>query len=354
MDKARTALLAVLVSCTSGADVSLTPGETAQAISPFSGFWGIAGPDDWHNMTVAQRTSGVTTFSFTVTAYDTDGLPIDVVIGFSSLPAANFTDLGPILRFNPDGMIDVRNGDRYTADVEMPYRTNPVGDVEVRYPVRMVIDMDAHRYSVFVREDGGPEVALASNYQFRSENADMARIGNVAAFRDSSHGILHFTDGSVSPQPCKSSSATSGWATATSYPETTNSYFVEVDTVPAASNIDALIGLASSSPSTYGDLAAILRFNSDGFVDARDGDVYRASQRISYTANHLYTAVFLVNLERGTYSAWLDDPAGNAGTLVASDYRFRTEQAGTRSLGTVGQKADAGVFRTCDVGYTPF
>jgi hypothetical protein len=354
MDRARIALLTLLASCTSGADASFTHGETTQAISPFAGFWGIAGPNGWHNMTVAQRTSGVSTFQFNVTVFDLDGLPIDAVVGFSDLPAAAFTDLGPILRFNPDGMIDVRNGDRYSADAEMPYRVNVAFDESVSYAVRMVIDMNAHRYSVFVREDGGPEVALASNYQFRAENASMARIGNVAAFRDSSHGTLHFTDGRVSPPQCKSSSAISGWATAASYPETTNSYFVEVDTIPTENNIDALVGLASSSPSTYGDLAAIMRFNPDGFVDARDGDVYRSFQPISYTANHFYTVVFLVNRDRGTYSAWLDDPARNAGPIIANDYAFRTEQAGAHSLGTIGQKADAGSLMTCDVAYTPF
>lgn len=354
MDRARIALLTLLVSCTPGGDGSSPRGEADQAISPFSGFWGIVSSNGWQNMTMAQRTSGISAIQFNVIVFDPDGLPIDAIIGFSDVPATAFTDLGPILRFNPDGMIDVRNGDRYSADVEMPYHSNAVVDGGVRYGVRMFIDMTAHRYSVFVTEDDGPEIALASNYEFRSEQAGMPRIGNVAGFRDSSHGTLHFTDGRVSPPQCKTSSVTTGWATTASYPETRHSYIVEVDTIALQNNIDALVGLASGSPQAYSDLAAIMRFNSDGRVDARDGDVYRAVQPISYTANHLYTAVFVVNLDRGTYSAWLDDPAGNAGPLIAKDYAFRTEQAHAASLGTIGQKVDAGTMMTCDVAYTPF
>ena len=68
-----------------------------------------------------------------------------------------------------------------------------------------------------------------------------------------------------------------GGATSTSGDWRT-SYIVEVDTIPLGSDIDAIVGLSSTAPTTYSDLAAILRFRPDGTVDARDGDAYRASK----------------------------------------------------------------------------
>jgi len=236
----------------------------------------------------------------------------------------------------------------------MPYRSNRFSDdLPVDYFVRMVISMTAHRYSVFVREGSGPEVRIAENYAFRTEQANLGRIGNVAVRLDSAQGQAFFCAGHVTPPVCTSSSAASGWATATSYPETSARYIVEVDAIPQGSNIDAIVGLSSTSPSRYGDLAAILRFNRDGLIDARDGDTYHAIAPIPYTANHLYTLVFNVDLERGTYSASVSDPQGDFGRVVGDQFAFRTEQAGVRTLGTIGQKVDAGAATTCDVAVAP-
>jgi hypothetical protein len=355
MESARLVILVFLASCAASADDAGTQATTAQAISPFAGFCANTTPGRWHSQSIAQRTSGVTTFQFTATIYNHHTrAPVDAIVGFSDQIADDFGDLGPILRFNADGVIDARNGDAYMADVVMPYVSNSIfDDTTTQYFVRMVVDMDAHRYSVFVREQDGPERQLANNYAFRTEQAALSRIGNVATFVDSSEGAAFFCDGKVTPPVCASSNATSGWHTATTYPEPGPSYIVEVDVVPQGSNIDAIVGLASSAPSAYSELAAIMRFNSDGLVDARDGDTYRAFQRVPYTANHSYTFVYIVDLARGTYSSWLDDPSGVASFVVADHYAFRTEQAGATSLGVIGQKVDAGNAQTCDVAVWP-
>jgi hypothetical protein len=361
MHIARFGVLVFLASCTTeapGADDArtrddVTRGETTQAISPFVGFCAQALSERWQNQAIAQRTSGVVNIQFTANVFDPEGAPVDAVLGFSDLPAEGFADLGPIVRFNPDGMIDARNGDKYAADIAVPYIVNTSFDTTIVYTFRMVIDLDANRYSVFVREVNGPERQLASNYAFRTEQAGLQRLGNVGMFMDSPHGAVVFCNGKVTPPLCRSSNETSGWATAATYPELDSSYIVEVDVVPLGSNIDAIVGLASDSPSTYGDLAAILRFNADGLVDARDGDTYRAFQRVPYVANRSYTFVYIVDLARGTYSAWLDDPGAVNSFIIANNHAFRTEQAGVTSLGTIGQKADIGSVLTCDVAVSP-
>lgn len=109
----------------------------------------------------------------------------------------------------------------------------------------MVIDMTVHRYSVFVREANGPELRVANNYAFRTEQARLERIGNVAAFLDSSHGSAAFWNGKVTPPQCRSSTASSGWTAAATYPEPGRQYIVEVDAIPRGGNIDAIVGPSS-------------------------------------------------------------------------------------------------------------
>ena len=45
---------------------------------------------------------------------------------------------------------------------------------------------------------------------------------------------------------------------------------------PIGYHIDAVLGLSPTTPGKFTDLAAIVRFNADGYIDVRDGGSYRA------------------------------------------------------------------------------
>src|SRR4051812_27265851 len=100
---------------------------------------------------------------------------------------------------------------------------------------------------------------------------------------------------------CLEATSSSGWVSGSigSPPAT---FALELDAVPGTSGEDALIGLAPATPARYSDLAAIVRFNSDGKLDARDGDVYRALTDITYEPGASHHLTFEVDTYTHTYS----------------------------------------------------
>jgi hypothetical protein len=85
--------------------------------------------------------------------------------GLSSVAAGTWTDNAAMVRFNADNTMQALKGgnpDAYTADTTINYTAGN------SYHFRVVVNVAAHTYSVFVTPQGGTETALASNYPFRS------------------------------------------------------------------------------------------------------------------------------------------------------------------------------------------
>ncbi len=88
----------------------------------------------------------------------------DVVMAFTKdSPAQDFTKLQAIARFYTNGLIEVRDGATYTADVPMSYSGGTT------YHFKFTVDNSTRTYSVSVKPNGGTETLLASNYSFRSD-----------------------------------------------------------------------------------------------------------------------------------------------------------------------------------------
>ena len=130
---------------------------------------------------------------------------VDCVIGLCRGEADWFTDLACIFRFYVNGLMDVRNGSGYAADVAAPYTAG------TWYHVRMVIDVEAHSYDVTVTPSGGEAIALATGYAFRSEQAAVSQLDHWALVHTTATGAT-VTDFQVGPpvQPL----AVTGWALA--------------------------------------------------------------------------------------------------------------------------------------------
>jgi len=125
-----------------------------------------------------------------------------------------------------------------------------------------------------------------------------------------------------------------GAATWAGYPlgsSETGSFTVSFDVTPQANATDADVALSQNTPADYTDLAAIVRFNTSGDIDARNGSTYAAGYVQPYTAGASYHIQMLVNVAMRTYSVYVTPPGGTQ-TLLASDYAFRSEQAGASSL----------------------
>jgi hypothetical protein len=143
-----------------------------------------SGTGTWINNSIASQ-SAIFTASFDLIPNANN---IDTVTGFSTVPAAAFTDLAAIIRFNPSGVIDVMNVSSYAANVVMPYSAGNV------YHVRMRIDVPNHRYDVYVTPPGGAETQLASGYAFRSPQAAVSVLNNIAIYGAvGSHQLLNLS-----------------------------------------------------------------------------------------------------------------------------------------------------------------
>ena len=103
---------------------------------------------------------------------------MDGVVGFSLNAATAYASLAAVTRFNSSGTIDARNAGVYAADVSLPYTAG------LPYHFRLVINPATRHYSVFVTPPGKSEIALASNYAFRSEQSSTSSLNNWAVYSE--------------------------------------------------------------------------------------------------------------------------------------------------------------------------
>jgi len=111
---------------------------------------------------------------------------MDAVIGASNGVPSAFSALGPIVRFNPSGSFDARNGEVYAADTGLPYAAG------VTYHIALDIDRARASYSVSVSRPGqeAPPTVLAHDYAFRTEQAQVASLDHLGQFVDGTAGTL--------------------------------------------------------------------------------------------------------------------------------------------------------------------
>src|SRR5262249_31910065 len=138
----------------------------------------------WSNFSFPTQTANFTA-SFDATP---SASAADIVIGLAPTTATAYTDLAAIVRFNSTNTIDVRNGSAYGANVSVPYSAG------TSYHFRMVVSLSTDTYSVYVTPQGGSEIALASNYAFRTEQATDTSLSDVGELGTAgSAPVLNFT-----------------------------------------------------------------------------------------------------------------------------------------------------------------
>jgi hypothetical protein len=114
--------------------------------------------DGFHSLAFSPAATGTFTATFDATPSVS---PENAVVALSNGPATAYTAMSCIARFNPTGQIDAYNGTAY-VNTTINYSAG------VSYHFRMVVNLTAHTYSVFVTPAGGSELTVGSNYAFRS------------------------------------------------------------------------------------------------------------------------------------------------------------------------------------------
>src|SRR6266571_3427451 len=117
-------------------------------------------------------------------------------------------------------------------------------------------------------------------------------------------------------------------------PTQTGAFEAQFDATPSTVNVNGVVGLANGPASDWTNLAAIVRFNTTGTIDARNGGVYAAKTAIPYTAGTSYhVQAEVVGRARGVG----DGRLGSIDTSVASvDRAGRIEAHDGGQVGPIG------------------
>jgi len=139
---------------------------------------------------------------------------------------------------------------------------------------------------------------------------------------------------------CKT--ATAAW-TNTPFTAQSGSPTVKFNATPSGNNINAVMGLSNGAQSVYTNLAAIVRFNPSGFIDAYNGTGYSALTSIPYSGGTKYSFWFQLNIPAQTYNVYVT-PQGGSMVQIGANYRFRLSAP---TLNNVTYHAEVGSDNVC-------
>jgi hypothetical protein len=110
--------------------------------------------------------------------------------------------------------------------------------------------------------------------------------------------------------------------TNTAFTAQTGSPDVKFSATPSANDINAVVGLSDGPQWRSTGLAAIVRFNPSGFIDAYDGTGYSALTSIPYTGGTRYSFWLRLNVPAQTYDVYVT-PEGGQMVQIGANFAFR-------------------------------
>jgi hypothetical protein len=165
-------------------------------------------------------------------------------------------------------------------------------------------------------------------------------VSNTAGSATSNGAIL-----TVNSPGCSVSST--NWVNSSLPLPETGTFRVAFDATPSSAGVDGVIGLSAGPASDYTNLAAMVRFNSTGTIDARNGAAYTAATAIPYAAATTYHFILNVNTTTHTYDAYV--VVGGTQLVIGSQLAFRIEQAAVSSLSNIAAVTSQGSQSVCNV-----
>ena len=113
--------------------------------------------------------------------------PINSTVGLSNGAATCNKQMAAIARFNPMGSIDARNGGLYAAASTIPYAAG------VTYHFRMVVNVRAHTYSLYVTPEGGAEQTVGTGFAFRSGQNNIPNLNSLGIWGANAASVSKFS-----------------------------------------------------------------------------------------------------------------------------------------------------------------
>ncbi len=114
-----------------------------------------------------------------------------------------------------------------------------------------------------------------------------------------------------------------------------------------ASKIDGVLGFSLGAASGYSSLAASIRFNNAGYLDARNGGAYGAVTNIPYGPSSWFGFRVVIDPSARTYSVYVT-PTGGTEKTLALNYAFRTDAPAT-AIDNWALYDSAGSHQVCGV-----
>jgi hypothetical protein len=142
-------------------------------------------------------------------------------------------------------------------------------------------------------------------------------------------------------------SSNGSWANQFLSATETGSFRVVYDATPSATKMDAVSGFSYGFANEYTDLAAAVRLNLNGSIDARNGSTFSAANFIPYTKGVTYHFIFDVNVAAHSYNIYV--VVGSTQKTVGSNFKFRTEQSADKYLNSVGALSATGSLSLCNM-----
>jgi hypothetical protein len=162
-------------------------------------------------------------------------------------------------------------------------------------------------------------------------------------------GTVTVTVAPPAPPPCTLVPA-NVWTNLT-FPTQTANFEIVFTVTPSAAKFDGLVALSAAKASTDNGTSVPTLFGETGYVQMLNGAFpYPASTAAPYVAAGTYTETLDVNITAQNYNGYVN------GTLVASNYAFRSAAGKVSSLGflSVFQDSGSGTLNICNITINPY
>src|SRR5450432_821999 len=127
----------------------------------------------------------------------------------------------------------------------------------------------------------------------------------------------------------------------------TGSFRLTYTASASAANVDGVTGLSSGWANEFSDLAAVIRFNSSGTIDAMNGSAYTADSAIRYSSGVSYRFIMDVHFSSHTYNAYV--MIGTRQKTIGTNLAFRAAQSHVALLNNVGAMTAPGTTNVCNI-----
>ena len=294
----------------------------------------------------------------TATPQDANGNPLSgrPVTWSSSNPSVAVADVnGNVTGIAPGSATITATSEGKSGTAAITVTNVPVASVTVS-PASASVAQGQTTQLTATTKDANGNTLTGRVVTWASSNPSVATVngsGRVTGVAAGSATITATSEGQSGTSAITVTGPAPGCATSTTafqnsaFTSQNGSFTATFDATPNGTGLDAATGLSSGAAAAYTDLAVILRFNTSGTIDARNGGAYAAANSIPYTAGTSYHFRVVVDVPSHTYSAYVT-PAGAAELTIGTGFAFRTEQSGVTALANWALTAITGTHTVCN------